>query len=74
MTQSHCLTCPTWAELRTGLDLTSIQYLLVFFTKLVERWRRPRSRDLIVQISSEHSEGALIFIDIMLYYRVFINK
>ena len=38
LTQSHCLTCPTWAELRTGLDLTNIQDLVVFFRKLlVER-------------------------------------
>ena len=38
LTQSHCLTCLTWAELRTGLDLTNIQDLVVFFRKLlVER-------------------------------------
>ena len=38
MTQSHCLTCPAWTEMRNGLDLSKISDLVVFFRKLlVER-------------------------------------
>ena len=38
MTQSHCLTCTAWVELREGLDLTNIKDLVIFFRKLlVER-------------------------------------
>ena len=38
MTQSHCLVCPAWAELRDGLDVSKISDLVVFFRKLlVER-------------------------------------
>ena len=39
-TQSHCLTCPAWSEIREGLELTRIEDLVVFFRKLVvERLR-----------------------------------
>ena len=39
-TQSHCLTCPAWSEIREGLELTKIEDLVVFFRKLlVERLR-----------------------------------
>ena len=38
MTQSHCITCPAWTEIRSGLDLSKISDLVVFFRKLlVER-------------------------------------
>ena len=38
MTQSHCLTCSAWADIREGLDLTDIKDLVTFFRKLlVER-------------------------------------
>ena len=38
MTQSHCLTCPAWSEIRNGLDLSKVSDLVVFFRKLlVER-------------------------------------
>ena len=37
-TQSHCLTCPAWSDLREGLELTKISDLVSFFRKLlVER-------------------------------------
>ena len=37
-TQSHCLTCPAWTEIREGLDMTKIDDLVIFFRKLlVER-------------------------------------
>ena len=35
MTQSHCLTCTAWAELREGIDLTNIKDLVIFFRKLL---------------------------------------
>ena len=39
-TQSHCLVCPAWAELRVGLDMDNIRDLVNFFQKLlVERTR-----------------------------------
>ena len=38
MTQSHCITCPAWTEIRSGLDLSKISDMVVFFRKLlVER-------------------------------------
>jgi hypothetical protein len=38
MTQSHCLTCSAWADIREGLDMTDIKDLVTFFRKLlVER-------------------------------------
>ena len=38
MTQSHCLTCPAWTEIRDGLEMTKIEDLVIFFRKLmVER-------------------------------------
>ena len=36
MTQSHCVVCPAWQELRVGLDLTDIRDLVMFFRKLLE--------------------------------------
>ena len=37
-TQSHCLTCPAWTEIREGLDMKNIDDLVIFFRKLlVER-------------------------------------
>ena len=39
-TQSHCLECPHWEELRRGLDTSKIDDLVVFFQKLMrERLR-----------------------------------
>ena len=35
MSQSHCLTCTAWVELREGLDLTNIKDLVIFFRKLL---------------------------------------
>ena len=40
MTQSHCLVCPAWAELRVGLSMDNIGDLVIFFQKLLaERTR-----------------------------------
>ena len=38
MSQSHCLACSAWTDIRMGLDMTRIEDLVVFFKKLlVER-------------------------------------
>ena len=34
-TQSHCVTCPAWSDVRQGLDMTNIDDLVVFFRKLL---------------------------------------
>ena len=36
MTQSHCMVCPAWEELRVGLDMTDIKDLVMFFRWLLE--------------------------------------
>ena len=36
-TQAHCLTCPAWEQLRTGLDLTDIEDLVTYFRRVLER-------------------------------------
>ena len=41
MSQSHCMTCMEWAEIRVGLDMNNIDDLVVFFRKLLsEREKR----------------------------------
>ena len=40
LSQSHCLVCPAWQELRVGLDMKQIKDLTIFFRKmLLERAR-----------------------------------
>ena len=34
-TQSHCLTCPGWTDIREGLDMQNIDDLVIFFRKLL---------------------------------------
>ena len=37
-TQSHCLVCPKWEDIRQGLDLSKIEEMATFFQRLlVER-------------------------------------
>ena len=38
--QSHCLECPAWADIREGLDLTDIMDLVVFFRKMLDERAR----------------------------------
>ena len=40
MTQSHCMVCPAWAELRMGMDLTDIKDLVIFFRRVLEERTR----------------------------------
>ena len=35
MTQSHCLECPAWEELKKDLDITNINDLVKFFQRLL---------------------------------------
>ena len=35
-TQSHCLVCPHWEELRIGLDLGKIEGMVIFFQRLLK--------------------------------------
>ena len=47
MSQSHCLECPAWAEMRQGLDLSNIMDLVVFFRKLVAERARLEGENVI---------------------------
>ena len=40
MTQGHCLECPAWADLRTGLELGNIEDMVVFFRKMLSERAR----------------------------------
>ena len=46
MSQSHCLTCPAWGELREGLDLTNILDMVKFFHKLLSERARLHNLDV----------------------------
>ena len=35
LTQSHCMTCSAWSDLRDGLDMTNTTDLPKFFRKLL---------------------------------------
>ena len=35
MTQSHCMSCPAWTDLRIGLNLNEIKDMTTFFQKLL---------------------------------------
>ena len=38
--QSHCLECPAWEEMRKGLDLTNIVDMATFFRKMITERER----------------------------------
>ena len=38
--QSHCLECPAWTDIREGLDLSNIMDLVVFFRKMLDERAR----------------------------------
>ena len=40
MSQSHCLECPAWEELREGLELTNISDMVKFFRKMLQERAR----------------------------------
>ena len=65
MTQSHCINCPAWTEIRSGLDLSKISDMVVFLRKLlVER----ASHDSVTVESAR--KYCIIFIDMMLMIRL----
>ena len=35
-TQAHCLICPAWETVRTGLDLSDIEDLVTYFRRVLE--------------------------------------
>ena len=35
-TQAHCLICPAWEQVRTGLDLGDIEDLVTYFRRVLE--------------------------------------
>ena len=43
-TQSHCLVCPRWEDIRSGLDLTRIDDMVLFFQKLLNERMKAKSR------------------------------
>ena len=45
MTQSHCLDCPAWTDIRKNLDLTKIEDLVKFFQKLLAERAKPKGSD-----------------------------
>ena len=47
-TQSHCLVCPQWEDIRTGLELERIEDLVKFFQKLlIERLNSKTGSDTV---------------------------
>ena len=43
MTQSHCIDCPAWSEIKKDLDITNINDLVKFFQRLLaERAKKDR--------------------------------
>ena len=42
-TQSHCLECPHWEEIRSGMDLSNMDNLVTFFQRLLRERLREKS-------------------------------
>ena len=53
-TQSHCVTCPKWQDIRMGLDMNKIEDLVTFFQRfLTEKVKcRTGSQGAAQQVSS----------------------
>ena len=53
-TQSHCLVCPRWEDIRRGMDLTKIEDMVVFFQKLLtERMKEKSGSHGAAQVSND---------------------
>ena len=53
-TQSHCLVCPRWEDIRRGMDLKRIEDLVVFFQKLLkERIQEKSGSQRAAQVSTD---------------------
>ena len=46
MSQSHCVECLAWSDLREGLDLTNILDIVKFLRKLLKERARLDSLDV----------------------------
>ena len=44
MTQSHCLECPAWMEIKKDLDTTKIEDLVKFFQRLLTERAKDEKR------------------------------
>ena len=50
MSQSHCMECSAWSELRRGLDLSDIGDLVEFFRKMLDM-----AEDVLKRTASHNS-------------------
>ena len=55
--QSHCMECPAWAEIRKGLDLTNIMDLVVFFRRLLSERARLEKESVAQTASHDPCSG-----------------
>ena len=56
--QNHCLECPTWADIRKGLDLTNIMDLVVFFRRLLAERARLDKESVAKTASHDPCSGS----------------
>ena len=45
MTQSHCLECTAWVDIKKDLDMTKIEDLVKFFQRLLVERAKPEGSD-----------------------------
>ena len=55
MTQSHCMECSAWSELRRGLDLSDIGDLVEFFRKMLDKRGKMEAEDVLRRAASHDS-------------------
>ena len=49
LTQSHCVECPAWTEIKKDLDLTKIEDMVIYFLRLLnERVKSEKSENQMV--------------------------
>ena len=44
MSQSHCVSCTAWSDVRKDLDLTSIDDMVIFFRRLLSERSKDKSK------------------------------
>ena len=42
-TQTHCLTCPHWEDIRKGLEIDKIEGMVTFFQRMLKERLRERT-------------------------------
>ena len=55
MSQSHCMECSAWSELRRGLDLSDIGDLVEFFRKMLDMREKLEAEDVLKRTASHDS-------------------